>query len=147
MKNLYAEAKISTALDYAEGSADREGASLDMKGFGAAAIIVKFAAIAGSAATTIKAQQSSDAGVADGWSDLEGTSQTIADDDDDQVFIIDLINPTKRYVRLYVDKDAAHNTAETALYMQYQPMVIPVVQTVASEVTYEAHASPAEGTA
>jgi hypothetical protein len=146
IKNLSAAAKVTTALDYASANADRTGAILDMKGFEGVMMVVKFATIAGGAATSIKAQQ--DDAVGGGtMADLEGTAQTVADNDDDQIFIIDLVKPRKRYVRLYIDKDGANATAESAIYIQYGAREEPVVQTVTNAVTYERHVSPAEGTA
>ena len=151
-KNLSSDVKISTALDLlgVAASADRNGAGLDMAGFDAVQMIVKFAEVGADAVTSIKAQQSSDDGSADAYSDLEGTGQTIAHNDDNQIFIIDLVRPTKRYVRVVIDKDAGgatHVTDEMALYAQYAARSLPVTQTVADEVTYELHVSPAEGTA
>ncbi len=147
--DLSSTVKVSTALDFLAASAavDRNGAGLDMAGFEGVMMVVKFAAIAAGAATTIKMQQSDDNGVADGYSDLEGTGIAIAADDDDQVFIIDLVKPQKRWVRVVVDKDAANATNECALYLQYDARDLPVVQTVANEVTFERHVSPAEGVA
>lgn len=149
MADLSSEVKVSTALDFLAASAavDRNGASLDMAGFEGVMMVVKFADIAAGAATTIKAQQSDDNGVADDWSDLAGTGIAVAADDDNQVFIIDLVKPTKRWVRVVVDKDAANATNECALYLQYGPRDLPVAQTVANEVTYERHVSPDEGAA
>jgi hypothetical protein len=146
-ENLSAAAKVTTALDYASANADRDGAGLDMSGFEGVLMVVKFAAIAAGAVTSIKAQQSDDDGVADAYSDLLGSKIDVAADDDNQIFIIDLVKPRKRFVRLVVDKDAANVTAESALYIQYGAHKKPVVQTVADEVTYERHVSPDEGVA
>lgn len=138
--------KYTTALDYASGSADREGAILDMMGFHGVRMIVKFGTIATGAVTKVKAQQDTD--VAGGtMEDLEGTSITVADDDDNQIFIIDIKDPVERYVRLVVDKDASNATAEMAVYEQYDPTYHPTTVTVTDKVTYERHQSPAEGTA
>ena len=147
--DLSSNVKVSTALDFLAASAavDRDGAGLDMAGFDGVLMVVKMADIAAGAVTAIKAQQSDDNGVGDGWSDVEGTGIAIAADDDNQVFIIDLVKPTKRWVRVVVDKDAANATNECALYLQYGPRDLPVAQTVANEVTYERHVSPAEGVA
>ena len=147
--DLSSNVKVSTALDFLAAAAalDRNGAGLDMAGFDGVLVIVKMANIAAGAATTIKMQQSDDNGVGDGWSDLEDTGIAIADDDDDQVFVIDLVKPVKRWVRVVVDKDAANATNECALYVQYAARNYPVVQTVADEVTFERHVSPDEGAA
>lgn len=146
MSNASSAIKISTALDYASGTADRNGTILDMKGFEAVMIIVKMATIAAGATTSMKVQQGADSDLSDA-ADLEGSAITIADDDDDQIFICDLVKPTERYVRVVMDKDAANATAESAVYAQYDPREKPVTQTVADEVTYERLISPDEGTA
>ena len=147
--DLSSVAKVTTALDFLAVSAavDRNGAGLDMAGFDGVLMIVKMADIAVGATTSIKAQQSDDNGVTDAYSDLEDTGIAIAADDDDQVFIIDLVKPRKRWVRLLVDKDAANATNECALYVQYAARNHPVTQAVADEVTYERHVSPDEGVA
>lgn len=140
------ELHFVSALDYVSGTADREGAILDMLGFRGVLMVVKFAVIASSAVTSIKAQQDTD--VAGGtMADLLGTAQTVAADDDNQIFIIDLYEPVKRYVRLVIDKDASNATAESAYYIQYGAQQRPATVTVADKVTYERHVSPAEGTA
>lgn len=145
MSGVY-DLKVTTALDHAEANADRNGAILDMQGFEGVMMVVKFGDIAAGAATSIKAQQDTDAAGAT-MADLEGTAIAVADDDDNQIFIIDLYQPTERYVRVVVDKDAANNTEEMALYIQYGAEQRPVIQTVVDEVTYERHNSPAEGVA
>lgn len=144
--NMSAISQIRTALDHAEGSADRNGAVFDTQGYEGVLIVTKFGDIAGSAVTSIKAQQGAASNMSDA-ADLEGTGQTIADDDDNQIFVIDLYRPQERYVRLVVDKDASHNTEEMAWYMGYGARYLPTTMTLADEVTYERHVSPDEGTA
>lgn len=144
--NLSNEIKITSALDYASGSADRNGAILDMAGYEGVMVMVKFAVIAAGAATVIKMQQ--DTAVGGGtMADLLGTSVTVADDDDNQIFWIDLYRPLERYVRLVIDKDAANATAESAVYFQYGPRTRPVDNNITDLVTGELHVSPAQGTA
>jgi hypothetical protein len=146
MKNFGSEAQIRTALDYASASADRNGDVFDSLGFEGVAMVVKFAAIAAGAVTSIKAQQGLASNLSDA-ADLEGTKITVADDDDNQIFVIDIVKPKERYLRLVVDKDAANATAEMAFYIGYNGHKMPTVFTLADEVTYERHISPAEGTA
>jgi hypothetical protein len=147
MSGVY-DIKVSTALDFlaVSASADRDGAILDMQGFDGVMMVVKMADIAAGATTSIKAQQDTDP-AGGTMADLAGTGIAVADDDDNQIFIIDLYQPTERYVRVSVDKDAANATNECALYIQYGASARPVIQTVADEVTYERHNSPAEGVA
>lgn len=144
--NLGKDTKVTTALDYASGNSDRNGATLDMQGFEGVLMIVKFATIAADAVTSIKAQQGAASNLSDA-ADLAGTAQAVAADDDNQVFVIDLYKPQERYVRLVVDKDGTNAAAESAVYVQYGPRVKPVANNVADAVTHELHVSPAEGTA
>jgi hypothetical protein len=141
------EFKIVSALDYASGTADRTGAALDTLGWGGVLTIVKLAAVAASGTNSIKMQQGAAANLSDA-ADLTGTSIAIADDDDNQIFVIDLVRPQERYVRVYVDKDTSNACAESAIYILYRNLG-DTLSTIAvtDAVTYERHVSPAEGTA
>lgn len=144
--NLGKNVKITKGLPYVSGTADRNGATLDMSGYDGLMLIWTFAAIASGAVTSVKVQQDSASGMGTA-ADLEGTGITVAADDDDQIFIQDIYKPLERYVRGVVDKDAANAAAEILTYIQYQGQKAPEVNTVADLVTYELHVSPAEGTA
>ena len=146
MNALSQEVQVRTALDYASAAAVRNGAVFDTSGFEGVLMVVKFAAVAAAGVFTIKAQQDSAVGMGTA-ADLAGTQQTVANDDDDQIFIIDVFQPRERYVRVVVGKDATNVSAEMALYIGYGARTLPVVQTLVDEVTYELHISPAEGTA
>lgn len=141
---LSEDIKITSALDYASGTADRSGATLDMKGYDGVLMVVKLAAVAAGAVTSIKAQQGAASNLSDA-ADLAGSAQTIADDDDNEVYYIDLYQPRERYVRLVVDKDGTNACAESAVYIQYNGRTAPT--THAAGVTGEGHVAPAEGTA
>jgi len=146
MGELIKNVKISTALDYASGSSSRNGAIVDMQNYDGVLMIVKFATIANGATTSIKAQQGQLANMSDA-ADLAGTAISVADDDDNQIFVIDLYKPRERYVRLVVTKDGSNNAAESAIYVQYSGRKMPIDNNVTDAVTYELHVSPAEGTA
>jgi hypothetical protein len=107
-------------------------------------VVVKFAAIAASATTSIKLQSGASSDLSDA-SDLEGTGQSVADDDDDEIYAIDLYQCRERYIRLVVDKDASNATAESAVYIQYGPHRAAVTQPTGT--TLEKHLSVPEGTA
>lgn len=146
MSNLGTDIKITTALSYASGTADRNGAVLDMQGYESALIVVHFAAIAGGAVTSIKAQQDTAVGMGTA-ADLLGTGITVAADDDNQIFWINIHKPRERYIRVVIDKDAANATAESAIYYQSTGRLQPEDNNVTDLVTGEVHVSPAEGTA
>ena len=141
---LIENVKITSALDYASGTADRNGATLDMAGYDGVLVVCKLAAIAASAVTQIKMQQGAASDLSDA-ADLAGTGVTIAADDDDEVKYIDLYQPRERYVRCVMDKDGSNACAESVVYVQYRSKTGPITQPTGVEG--EQHASPAEGTA
>ncbi len=146
MLNASSELKIRTGLDYASAAADRNGEVFDAQGLEGVLIITKFGTIAAGAVTDVRVQQGAAANLSDA-ADLEGTAITVADDDDNQIFIHDIVKPRERYVRGVVNKDGTNATAEMMIYIGYGPRVAPLTLTLADEVTYEKHISPAEGTA
>lgn len=144
--NLGKNVKIQVALEYTDGTADREGDEFDMQGWDGVLMIVTFAAIHDSATLSIKAQQDTVTGMGTA-ADLYGTEQTVSGTSDDQIFIIDLYKPLERYVRLYVDKDTSNTVAESAIYIGYSGRVSPFDNDADAATNYELHVSPIEGTA
>jgi hypothetical protein len=147
-KELLKSVKVSQAITPTAGAAaatDIEGTVIDMAGFEGVLAIVTFGAIAANAVTGIKMQQGTDATVTDA-ADILGTSQTVADDDDGQIFCIDLFKPRERYVRLYVDRATQNAVVASAEYIQYGARTEPVTS-ASTTVNVESHIAPAEGTA
>ncbi|HFD38541.1 MAG TPA: hypothetical protein ENJ31_01640 [Anaerolineae bacterium] len=148
--NLSKNVRISQAITPtggAAGTTDINGATLDMQGYEGVLMVVTFGAIVAGAVTSIKAQQGAQSNLSDA-ADLAGTGQTVADDDDEKTFYIDLYRPTERYVRLVVDRGTQNATVAEALYIQYgQQGGRKSPSSHGSNVSGEMHASPAEGTA
>lgn len=145
--NLSKNNKITiatTPTEGAAGTADVNGATLDMQGFDGVLILVTMGAITSGAVTSIKAQQGAASNMSDA-ADLLGSAQTIADTDDDKTYYIDIYRPQERYVRLVVDRATQNAVVASATYIQYKARVAPV--THGSNVAGELHISPAEGTA
>lgn len=111
--------------------------------FNGVTFLVMFGAITATAVTTIKVQQSSDDAGADDYSDIEGTEQSVADDDDGKVFYVDVLNPDKRYLELVVTRATANAVIDGVIALQYGARRNPVTQTVAGE----RHQDKLEGTA
>lgn len=132
---------ISNAV--AAATTDIDADSVDMRNFESVMFIVTFGTITATAVTSIKAQQSSDNS---SFVDLAGTAQTVADDDDNLAFIIDIVKPAERYVKPYVDRGTANAVIESIIAIQYGPRKAPVTNgaTIGGS---ETHVSPAEGTA
>lgn len=145
--NIGDDMKVVDVLDYASGTADRTGAVVDTDGFEGVCFVVKFAAIAAGGTNSIKARHgdvSNGSAITDA-ADVAGTSQTIADDDDNEVRYIDIKRPLKRYATLYVDKDTTNACAESAVAILYGAAKKPT--TKESDVAGESFVSPASGTA
>ena len=144
--HLAEELSLSQAITItagASGSTAINGTILDMAGYDGVLVEVQFGAITAGAATSIKMQQDISSTMG-GATDLEGTSQTIADDDDDKLFYIDLKRPKEQYVRLVVSRATQASTC-AATYKRYRGRNKPSVH--GSNVAGEKWVSPAEGTA
>ena len=76
--------------------------------------------------------------------DVLGTSQTIADDDDNKVFYINIQSPRLRYGALKVLR-ATQNAPVSAVAYLYRGRNLPVTQ--AAGVTGETHIGALAGTA
>ena len=139
------DCKVVDCLDYASGSADRTGTAIDTDGYEGCCIIVKFAAIEADAVTDIYASEDDAVGLGT-KATIAGTSQTVADDDDNQVFVIDIKRPKKRYLALEVNKDASHATAESAVAILYGAQSRPTNATAQADVNGESFVSPIAGT-
>jgi hypothetical protein len=139
--------KISSAITPTAGAAgvsDINGSILDMAGFEGVKMHVRFGAITAGAVTSIKAQQGSQSDLSDA-ADIAGSGQTVADTDDDKSFVIDLLRPDKRYVRLVVDRGTQNAVVAEAHYEQYGAFAKKI--THGSDVAVEQFTSPAEGAA
>jgi hypothetical protein len=145
---LSSDCKISVATTNTAGAAAFtaiNGAGLNMAGWDGVLVVVPVGTLASTAVTSIKMQQSSDDAAADDYSDILGTSQSIADDQDDKTFFIDLKRPTKQYVRVVVSRGTANATIGGINYIQYRGRTKSPSH--GSNVSGEQHTDKAEGTA
>ncbi len=114
MPNLSARTKIVSILGPdAAGSSSVNSDVIDTLGFDGCLIVVQFGAIVSGAVTSIKLQHADAATnntTLTSGADISTSSQTVADDDDDQIFYIDVIEPTKRYLQLAVTKATQNST-------------------------------------
>ncbi|MCA9064844.1 MAG: hypothetical protein KDA96_17350 [Planctomycetaceae bacterium] len=121
--------------------------SVDMTGYEAATIVVGVGTVAATAVTSVKLQASSDDGGSDAWSDLEGTSISIADSDDDTLVVMEVIQPQKRYLRPYVGRGTATAAFDGIWCIQTGPKSGAVTQSTSDVSSIERHLTPDEGTA
>lgn len=128
----------------AAGTSDINSSIIDMFGYNAVLLLARFGAITTAAVTSIKAQHGDDSGLSDA-ADIEGTAQTVAVADAGEIFAIDIVKPTKRYVRLVVDRGTANAVVASAEAILYAPQSAPASQPAGTNI--EAFTSPASGTA
>ena len=120
--------------------------SIDTKGCRRATFIAELGAIISGAVTGVRVQQSDDNAVADDYTDLTGTALAVADDDDNGVAIVEILEPQKRYLKMIVDRATQNATLEGITVILSEPDSEPVTQD-ATVLGSEFHQSPAEGTA
>ena len=148
MDRLAHNTKITRCHDaIAAGTTDQNGTGLDMSGYNGVTFIASFGAIVAGAATGIKAQQSDDDGSSDAYSDIVGTAIAIDDDEDTGMLVLDIIRPTKQWVRLVVTRGTQNATIDGAIALQYGAATQPVTHDATTVMDTEVHDDPAEGTA
>lgn len=147
MHSLENAVKVTRVMNaVAAGTTDQESSTVDMQGFDGVMFIAAFGAITTNAVTSVKLQQGADSGGTDG-ADLLGTGVTVADDDDNQVVVLDVYRPTERYVRCVIDRGTQNAVIDGIVAIQYNGRRQPTTHDSATVVAGESHNSPAEGTA
>lgn len=106
--------------------------------------IVSFGAITAGAVTSIKVQQCDTSGGS--YADLEGTSQTVADDADNTTFYVDVFRPREQFLKLVVSRATQNATVGSILAIKYNTSNRPTTQG-AGVTGGETFNWPAEGTA
>lgn len=141
--------QIVTTTAGAAGASDITSSAVDMAGYDGCLFLVAFGAIVTNAATSIKLQQSSDDGSSDDYSDIAGTSQTVADDKDNTSFVIDIRRPQKRYLKLVVSRATQNSTVGVVYAIPYNKDFSTSELSAAGTAisASERFLSPAEGTA
>jgi hypothetical protein len=148
MVNLTKEAKflrVSNAV--AAGQTTITSSAVDMQGFESCTFMALFGAITSGAATSIKVQQSSDDGATDAYSDLAGTSVTVADDQDNKMAFVEVSRPTKRYLKCIVSRATQDSAVDGIIAVLTGAHEIPTTHPSTVMAASELHVSPAEGTA
>lgn len=157
MHTFSKEVKIVPILDYASGTADRTSNVIDMDGFDGCCIVIHNATIAASIVADYYLQHAdaaSDATTLTSGADVATSSQTLAADDDDEVFYMDIVAPTKRFYQLVVNNDGTNASAQSAVaYLYRNTSTVPVTHATGSgtsggtePVSGELLTSPAAGT-
>ena len=122
------------------------GASLDLQAYFAdrVLIIVQFGAIVSGAATSIKVESDDNTGFSTAQ-DITGSAQTVTDVQDNTCFLVDVINPPERFIRVVVSR-ATQNSTVSAIYLVYG-LREPAAQLTANVSGTEVHRDKPVGTA
>jgi hypothetical protein len=113
--------------------------------------VITFYALLGtlssSQVTSMHAQGSDDNGSSDAYADLLGTSLgAMADDDDNQLLILEIVKPGSKWVRPVLDRATGNAVIDGIIAVLTQPRNAPVTKD--DDVSLqESHVSPTEGTA
>lgn len=86
-------------------------------------------------------------GTPDDFTDLAGTSITVADDDDNQLVVVEVAKPRKRHLRRVVSRATQNSTIDSIVASQNASGVEPVMHDATTVVGSEFHHAPAEGAA
>src|ERR1043165_8698722 len=113
----------------AAGTTDVDSEGIDCDGFDGIVFCLLVGTISSSGAVTVKAQQSSDDAVADGYSDLTGSSNGLDDTGSNKALIIDIFKPQKRYQRIDIVRGNGGNSVLNAGFaILYHAANEPVTQ-------------------
>jgi len=130
----------------AAATTDINSTGVDTQGFNGVMFMVLFGTITASAVTSIHAEQSSDDGSSDAYADLTGTNVAVADDDDNQIFWLDINRPLERYVRCVVDRGTQNAVVDGIVAVLYDPIDMPTTHDATTVGGGEVHSGVAEGT-
>lgn len=134
------------ANETAAGTSTINSAVVDMAGYDGCLFLTNAGAITAGGVQSLKVQQDTAVGMG-AAADLLGTGLTVADDDDNQAFWLDVKRPRERYLRLVILR-ATQNSAWGPIWaIQYRGRALPIVNNVTDTITGEKHESPIEGTA
>ena len=143
--NLSKSAKATRVMNsVTAGTSNQSSSSVDMKGFESVQFVVAFGAITSSAVTSCKLQTSSDDS---NFNDLKGTLIAVADDDDNQIVVLDLSHPLERYLKVIVNRATQNSVIDGVFAFQYEAKAEPVTHDSSTVVGFELSVSPIEGTA
>ena len=128
----------------AAGTSTITGSTIDSANAQGVLFVVRMGTVVSGAVTSFKVQHS-DTTTSGDFVDVAGTSQTIADTDDDGIFVSDIKKPAKRYVRVVISRATQNATVASAEALVYGLRSLPFSQPSGTKL--ESFGTPASGTA
>lgn len=133
-----------TNYSAAAGTTDLTSEAIDTAGYDNITLLIDFGAITSGAVTSIKVSQCDTSGGS--YADLEGSAQTVADTDDDKVFVVNIDRPRERFLKTFIDRGTQNAVVDGVIAIMGSGRKQPVTQG-AMVGGPERFSSPAEGTA
>lgn len=135
MKSLFKEVLTKRASNAVAAGTTDVTVTIDRTGFDGIGFSVLFGAITSTAVTSCKLGVGSASDGSDAV-DVSGVSATVADDDDNQIALLELagIPDDKKYVTLTVDRGTANAVIDGVLVHLFNPRTLPVTQDTSSTV-------------
>lgn len=130
----------------AAGQTDVTSSVIDTAGYEGVRFILGLGALTSTTVVSTKVRGGALSNGSD-LADLEGTSVAVADDDDNQIVVIDVYRPQERYIALKTLRATANAVIDFLVVELYGARKEPVTTTHATVVATEMHVSPEEGTA
>ena len=156
MQNELTQRKYTRVMNaVAAGTTDQTSASVNMGsaggsgGFTRVVFTALFGTLTANQVTSMRAQGSLDDGVVDAFSDLEGTLVgPMADDDDNQIMILEINRPRDehKFIRVIIDRATANAVIDGVIAEQSNSRQMPVTQDATTVMHAKTVAAPAEGT-
>lgn len=138
MKNLnpYVQAqRLANAT--AAGTTDVVGTVIDMQGYQAAYVIAALGALTATQVTKLICEQSNDSAGTDPWVKI-GETAAAADADGNKLLVLEINEPTKRYLRFTVDRGTANAVVDSLVALLHRASLNPTPQhaTVSARALY-----------
>lgn len=148
MRNFLKDHDVRRVMNsVAAGTSDQNSSSVRMDEGRSITFLLLIGALTAGQVTQIKAQQSSDDGVVDDWTDIAGSLVgPFADADGNKMLALEIFKPMKEYVRLVVDRGTANAVIDGVIAVISGPRKSPPTQHTTLKALKVLN-SPAEGTA
>ena len=128
MESLFQNTRTQRVMNAVDaGTSDQNGLAVDMRNYEGVMFIAHFGALTSGQVTSLRAQQS--LASASGYVDItDAAAGPLANADSNDLLVLDVKNPTSRYVRCVIDRGTANAVIAGVVAIQYGPRKKPATQ-------------------
>jgi hypothetical protein len=126
------------------GTSEIDSSTLDTAGYDGAVIVTAFGAITAGSVVAVKLQ---DGATTSPTTDVLGSSQAVADTDDNKQVLHDIYRPRNRYLRVVVTRTSQNAVLDGIWAILYRGRKEPIAVDTTSVAATKVLISPAQGTA